>query len=87
MMDRPTRKHPTCNLGDCRQCLDDHMALADYLGQQCGFDPGAMDMLGEYRTWLDKNGHESEGADGWAMPSAFSEERTAQFIDHMKGQP
>lgn len=72
----PVRRHHNCAESDCRTCLDDHQALADYLQEKIG---GCQDWLGEYRKWLDANGIPAE-VNGWASRQAFDEKNVSAFI-------
>ena len=80
MSDFPTRAHLDCPLDYCRVCLDDHMALDNYIETASGANRRFHDFLGEYRTWLDAHNIPAEGADGWGTLQTFDKANVDAFI-------
>jgi len=63
--------------------LDKCSALAHEIRRLAGMSQ-MVDALSEYRTWLDKQGLESEGEDGWPKPFVFSQANREAFANHWK---
>lgn len=78
----PVRRHAGgyCDIDQCRVCLDDHMALAEYIHDVTQAPRRFHDFLGEYRTWLDNHGIPAEGEDGWATREAWDKDNVHAFI-------
>ena len=73
------RHEPPCNIHGCGVCLDDHLALADELERQTSTQNERVDILCEYRQWLDREGIPAEGEDGWCTEQAFDDRNIAAF--------
>jgi len=78
----PTQRHKYCEISHCNTCLEDCSCLADYLETQSGID--RIDHLGSYRTWLDKQGIESESEFGWPLPVAFERANIEGYLEKYK---
>ena len=71
------QRHPNCKNSDCGICLDDAIALERHLIQRTG--DTYHDLLGEYRTWLDKRGITAETEYGWPTEQAYDDENINAF--------
>jgi hypothetical protein len=76
----PVRHHFDCWIDRCRTCLDDHLALAEYIHAVTQAPRQYHDFLREYRTWLDSHGIPAESEDGWATRQAWDKENVHAFI-------
>lgn len=85
MNELPIQHHPTCDGDRCETCLNDCIALTDYLFERTGLQRQFHDMLGEYRSWLDREGIPAESKHGWPMPQVFKQENVEAFITHCNG--
>lgn len=77
--------HKNCDIRRCQTCLNDASKLEMYLHQQID-KKRKHDVLGHYRTWLDKHGIESENEHGWILPSAYEKENIKGFIKDFRKQ-
>lgn len=78
----PKRQHENCDNYECKVCLADHSALAEYF--QYRLKNAKEDWLMQYRRWLDANEIPAE-TNGWASKEAFAKENVDAFIDHWIG--
>lgn len=76
----PIMSHPNCQNSRCRICLDDSTRLQDYLEQETG--DSFSDLLGKYRSWLDKNGIFAETEWGWFSINVFEPKNIKSFINN-----
>ena len=82
----PIQRHPYCKVDRCEICLEDCLALNDYLFERTGLQRRFHDMLGEYRAWLDSYGILAESPSGWALPTVFQEKNVEAFIAEQIGR-
>jgi hypothetical protein len=59
------------------------MRLEKYLDQETN-DNNTHDLLGHYRTWLDKHNIVSENEFGWILSSAYNPDNIKGFIKYFK---
>jgi len=76
----PVRHHFDCYVDGCQTCLDDHLALGEYIHAVTQAPRRFHDFLGEYRTWLDNHEIPAESDDGWATKQAWDKENVHAFI-------
>jgi hypothetical protein len=86
--DPPRLHHPYCQLDRCDTCLADAFALEKWLRDQTGASPGACDILGKYRTWLDRTKavEHPETEWGWFDPQCFEIEVLQRFVEFWNGE-
>jgi len=82
----PKQRHILCDKDRCEVCLNDCVALTDYLFERTGLQRQFHDMLGEYRTWLDKNHIPAESEYGWPRPQVFDAKNVDAFIEFQVGE-
>ena len=78
----PRRRHPDCARDECRTCLQDHDLLDAYLDAKTR-DNHKHDLLGKYRSWLDRNKIHAD-TNGWASRQAWGQENVDAFIEEWK---
>lgn len=86
MSELPKMRHLKCDRDRCSVCLEDCIALTDYLFERTGLQRQFHDMLGEYRTWLDRNHIPAESKYGWPLPAVFDSKNIEAFIQHEIGE-
>ena len=74
----PTPKHINCKEDSCMVCLKDCTDLAEYLEEKTEIYDH--DILGIYRTWLDKKKIPAETEYGWFTENVFNPETVNAFI-------
>jgi hypothetical protein len=77
-------RHKYCPFRRCNTCLEDHKLLADYLYQEIGVSSRRVDILQQYRLYLNDRGYDSETETGWAKPFVFEEKMINRFIEWYK---
>ena len=75
----PIRHSYECE-SNCKQCLSAHTDLARWLLAMSGATPRLVDMLSDYRRWLDRNKIHAEGADGWGTRETFDQMNAQAFL-------
>ena len=74
------QRHPYCQITNCLICLEDCDNLAEALHKLTKTKSDKVDILYEYRKWLDSQEIESEGDSGWSLPIVFEEETINLFV-------
>lgn len=85
-MEMPIQRHRDCSDDRCTKCLEDAQLLTDYLFERTGLVPRFHDILGEYRTWLDKNNIDAESRYGWPLAAVYAPKNVEGFIRHAIGE-
>ena len=75
--------HRNCTVSRCLTCLSSVNNLEKYLHQEIDVE-NKIDVLGEYRLWLDFNDMVSENKSGWILPSAYEHSNIKMFIRDYK---
>jgi len=80
----PMQRHSNCPDTQCRTCLDDISALGDFLHQETKLSRRSIDILGHYRTWLDRNKIPAETEHGWPTVNVFSAANVNAYLSEWK---
>ncbi len=78
----PTQRHSNCSNTECKMCLDDALALANFLEQEIG--DIKIDFLCDYRKWLDRNKISAETEHGWPTENVFSATNVNAYLSEWK---
>jgi hypothetical protein len=81
-MNFPKQRHINCQNTDCPICLEDHLAVGEYIENEINLH---YDWLGRYRTFLDKKFKRSTETEfGWATEEFFDAKNADEFIKDWK---